>query len=86
MPSGATWRNLVFYWAATFFIALLTMAYGSFGPEQMIVDAIIVWFPPALIALALRKQKTARRRYLGPLVWLTIMIVLMSIGRGTIPI
>ena len=80
------WQNLSLYWVASFLIALLAMAYASRGPDEMIANAIIVWFIPALIAFFLRNQATLRRRYLGPVVWLSILTALMLIGRGTIKV
>ena len=86
MEKTNAWKSLAIYWLASFLIALILMAYQSRGPDEMIANTLVVWFIPAIIAFVLRNQNTVRRRYLGPTVWLILIVALMLIGRGVIRI
>lgn len=76
--------RLALYLVSSFLVAILCMAYGSPGPEQMIVDAIIVWGLPAMFAVGTRKSQTALKRYAAPTLTLAAMIFLMWLGQGVV--
>jgi len=71
--------NLTVYLLSTYVLTLLLMAYSSRGPDEMIVNSLIVWTLPALLAVALRSN-TGYRPYLWPTILLVAMNYFMILG------
>lgn len=67
-------------------IALITMAFSSRGPEEMIVNAIIVTFVPAALAFINRQKPRPLAQFLGPSVIFVALTFFMLVGKGVIPI
>lgn len=72
--------NFATFAISSFLVAILCVAFVSSGPEAMIVNAIIVWAIPVMIAAVLRNKETLADRYLWPTILLVIMIALIVTG------
>jgi hypothetical protein len=76
--------KLVVFLLASLLVAILCMAYAARGPDEMIVNALIVWGPPAFLAFVVRNKASAFGRYVAPAIALAVMLALMLSGMGAI--
>lgn len=77
--------NLAIYLLASYLAAAIAVAFmNTSGPEELFVNAFIVWLLPAVAAALLAIRRARLSSYLGPAVLLVIVACLMMIGRGII--
>jgi len=76
--------RLALYLISSFLVAILCMAFVARGPDEMIVNALIIWFMPAFLAFAVRNKDSVAGRYALPAIAQAIVTFFMLNGMSTI--
>jgi hypothetical protein len=72
--------RLGLYLVASFLFAMVLISVAARDHAEMTINTVIVWAPPALLAVATRNKATTIGRYLPPALALVFMLTVMLRG------
>lgn len=71
---------LAIYLIAAFLLSFALVGIAGAPLDQSIVNALIVWLPPSILAFAMRNKATAIARYFASSLALVLMLAIMLKG------